>query len=365
MKIVALHQDRSACGTIRISQPANKIKSLGLAEVHVSGLGDREIDKAFDECDVVFMGRAASDTSLKFVMQLQKLGKKVVYDLDDNMFDISPMSPHYKQLGVMAMEMPDPNGGAPAPMWTHGVDDFDVSKNRIIRRDFINIIRQVDAVTVTTEPLAKVYRRFNDSVHVVPNSVDFCVWEKPDVKWGRDEIRIVYTGAANHQEDWMFIQPVLADLQKRYPKLVVVTVGMDWRYLKNDLDLERVEVHGWEDISAYPWMMKSLCGDIGIAPIEMTPFNDCRSSIKWIEYAAMKTAVVATDYGPYRRDVENGKTGLLVKTKEEWNKALTRLIEDEAYRRQLGANAYSHCKLKHNLDFVVDEWMKVFAEAVK
>jgi hypothetical protein len=136
--------------------------------------------------------------------------------------------------------------------------------------------------------------------------VDFSVWERPSVKWAKDEIRIIYTGAANHQEDWMFVQPVLADLQKRYKNLVVCTVGMDWRYLKNDLDLDRVEVHPWVDIDAYPWMMKSLCGDIGIAPIEMTSFNDCRSSIKWIEYAAMKTAVVASDFGPYKRVMENG-----------------------------------------------------------
>jgi hypothetical protein len=55
---------------------------------------------------------------------------------------------------------------------------------------------------------------------------------------------------------------------------------------------------------------------------------------------------------------------LLVKTQEQWNKSLTRLIENEAYRRELGENAYRHCKFKHNLDYVVDDWMKVFSETI-
>jgi glycosyltransferase involved in cell wall biosynthesis len=105
--------------------------------------------------------------------------------------------------------------------------------------------------------------------------------------------------------------------------------------------------------------MKSLCGDIGIAPISMVHFNDCRSSIKWVEYSALKVATVATDFGPYKRDMEHGKTGLLCKTQEDWNKALSFLIENETMRRQLGENAYNLCRYKFNLDFLVDEWMKV------
>ena len=366
LKITAFVQDRGACTGYRVGQPVNRIKTLGLAEVHVSGSGDRRIAEELDRSDVVFLSRAASDTSYKFVSELQRLGKKIVYDLDDNMFDISPMSPHYRELGVSPMEMSNPTGVAPLSMWTHGVDGFDVINNRIVRRDFINMVRKVDCVTVTTEPLANVYRRYNDNVYVIPNSVDFGVWHKPpDIEWNGTKVRLVYTGAANHLEDWMFVLPVLEDLQCRYPNLTIISVGMDWKFMQSKLDSSRVEAHGWVDFDAYPWMMKTLCADIAIAPIEMTTFNDCRSSIKWVEHSSMKTPVVATDFGPYKRDMEHGKTGMLVKTRDDWNKALSVLIENRNYRNELGENAYNHCKLNFNLDFMVDKWMNVFNAVLK
>ena len=146
---------------------------------------------------------------------------------------------------------------------------------------------------------------------------------------------------------------------------MIVLVGMDWRQMENKLDLDRVVFQPWVDFEAYPWMMKSLCADIGIAPVSFTSFNDCRSSIKWVEHSALKIATVASDYGPYKRDMVNGKTGLLCKTHADWNKALTMLIEKEDYRRKLADNAYRHCKFNFNLDFIVDKWMNVLEEVNK
>ena len=358
MRIAAFCQERSACTTIRIKNPIEKIGRLKLAEVHLIGRADPDTDKAIKGADVVFLGRAGGDSMVKMVETLKGHGKKVVYDLDDNMFNISPLSPHYKDFGIMPVEY-DTNG-VPGELWQHGGKGFDVYRNRQMRRAFIEIIRSVSCVTVTTEPLARVYRRMNDNVRVVPNAIDFGVWEKPPIRWERDEVRLLYTGAANHQEDWLFVSPVLVELQKAYPKLKIVLMGHDWKNIPNGLDYSRVETHGWIDIEAYPYCLKSLCCDIGIAPISKIDFNDCRSSIKWLEYSALKMATVATDYGPYKRDCSDGVNALLVETQAEWKAALSRLIEDEGRRKEMSSQAFKDCKRRFDLDYVVDEWCAAF-----
>jgi glycosyltransferase involved in cell wall biosynthesis len=359
LRICGYGQDRGACTQLRIVGPLNKVEKLRLADVEIVTAGDGQAQEKVEKSDVVLMGRAASEVVGVMIDTMHSFGKYVVYDLDDNMFGVGPFSPHYKDFGIMPVNMDHPDLGS-TPMWVDGVGNFDVKRNRKLRQSFINIVRKADCVTVSTPPLQKLYSRFHDNVVVMPNAIDFGLWKKPDATHNSGKVRVLYTGAANHREDWMFVKSVLEELQKKYDNWTLVLVGMDWHNYDATLDNSRVEYHGWADIDAYPFLMKSLFCDIGITPISESPFNDCRSSIKWLEYSALKMATVATNYGPYARDCKDGDNVLLVKEKGEWFGALSRLLEDEKTRKGLGERAYRSAKARFDLDHVVDQWMDVF-----
>jgi len=210
-----------------------------------------------------------------------------------------------------------------------------------------------------------VYGRFNDNVFITPNAIDFREWGGAIVKHPGKNVRVLYTGAANHQEDFLWVRKPLEELQQKHDNVTIVFVGTDWKHMGNDLDYNRVEVHAWVDIDAYPYLMKSLACHIGIAPISESSFNDCRSELKWMEYSALKMATVATNYGPYKRSMVDGKTGLLVMEQDEWLDALSTLVEKPRLRNMLGRNAYREVWRKHNLDFVVETWMSVFKTITK
>ena len=360
MRIAGFTNDNGACTSIRIRQPLTRIKSLGLADVDLIDTTGEDTPERCKKADVIVLGRAFSQGIVNIINQIHVWGGKVVFDLDDNFFDISPYSPHYKQLGIMPINL-DHSDGRSVKMWEDGVNGFSVKNNRQIRKDFVDVIRIVDCVTVTTEPLRKEYARFNDNVRVVPNAIDFDLWEKPPIRYEKEGVRLLYTGAANHQEDFMFIKDVLRGLQDKYPKLKIVFVGTNWKMLQNGLDYSRVETHPWVGIETYPYLMRQLCCDIGIAPISKTKFNDCRSALKWKEYSALKMATVATDHGPYARAIRHRETGWLADTKQEWFNALSLLIENPELRERTALNAYKEVKKKYNLDFVVDDWMGVFS----
>ena len=362
LKICGYGQDRGACTQLRIVQPLQKIEQLKLGSVEIITGAEGVNEQKVKGSDVVVMGRAASDIVRNMIDEMHRLGKYVVYDMDDNVFEVSPISPHYNDFGIMPVNIDHPELGM-APMWVDGQNNFDVARNRRLRESFIKVLRKTDAMTVTTEPLRKVYSRYHDNVNVVPNAIDFGIWRKLPVVHESGLIRVLYTGAANHREDWQFVKPVMEQLQKDYKNWTLVLVGMDWHNHESNLDKSRVEHHGWADIDAYPLLMRSLCCDIGIAPISKIDFNLCRSSIKWLEYSSLKMATVATDYGPYSRDCKDGDTALLVREKDEWYGALSKLLEDQEARKGLGERAYRSAKARFDLDNMVDVWMNVFNQS--
>lgn len=359
MKIAAFVQDRGACTNYRIAQPVYKIQSLGLADVYVIGNGDGNAQKEVLSSDIVFLGRAADEKALGLVRELKSFGKKVVFDLDDTMFDVSPFSPHYRHLGMMPVDFND-GKGKKIKGWQDGKDGFDVRWNRYVRKSFIGILREADCITVSTQPLKDVYGRFNDNVRIVRNSIDLKAWPKLEAERKDKQASVIYPAGSNHQEDWMFIRGVLEKVQGRVDGWNLILMGVDWAGQWGKLDPSRVQYVPWVDFEAYPWMMTLACPTVGIAPISEIAFNEGRSSIKWAEYAMAGAVTVATDFGPYRRDCENGKDAVLVKSREEWADALERMLRNPEERQRIVQNARAKVKSRFNLDFVVDEWMNVF-----
>lgn len=361
MKIAAFAQDRGACNGLRIRQPTEKIRKLGLAEAYCIGLADPKTDEVVKDADIVFVGRAGGPGALDMMKRLKGLGKKIVYDLDDSLFDISPFSPHYKDMGIMPVNM-DMDYGDRMEMWVDGRMGLDIKHNRNIRRCFIEILKSVDAVTVTTPTLVDLYKRFNDRVRMVPNAIDFDLWRWSGVRHDSGKVRVIYPAGSNHQEDWFMVRPVLEKLQVELPDWTLVLMGVDWPGQWGSLDPKRVETTPWVDFDSHPMAMALSCGDIGIAPITEVAFNDYRSSLKWYEYSAIGAATVASNFGPYRRDCTDGVDALLCKTKGEWKDALALLITDQGKRMELADNALKKVKRDFNLDFVVDKWISVFNE---
>ena len=66
-----------------------------------------------------------------------------------------------------------------------------------------------------------------------------------------------------------------------------------------------------------PGVLRDL--DVNLAPLAPSSrFNEAKSAIKWLEAALVETPTVATPTGPFREAIEDGGTGLLATTPDEW-----------------------------------------------
>ena len=88
--------------------------------------------------------------------------------------------------------------------------------------------------------------------------------------------------------------------------------------------------------------------DIGIAPLEDTPFNRSRSDIKVLEYAANGVVPVVQATGPYLLSVKQGRTGFFFNTPDELISTLDHLVSDAAARARVSASAREYVLRERN-----------------
>jgi glycosyltransferase involved in cell wall biosynthesis len=104
--------------------------------------------------------------------------------------------------------------------------------------------------------------------------------------------------------------------------------------------------------------------DIGVYPLTLDDWVTGKSGLKAIQYMAFGLPVVATDVGTTPRVVRDGKTGILVRTEEEWLEALERLVRDPALRRRLGEAGREDAVRKYSTRAVAADYRRVIASVM-
>src|SRR5512135_362351 len=161
MKILYFLRDNGACGYYRLALPLEKWgKQNGTQMGHwMRGDSKERLMEWIDYSDILVVPRMGEESFLKDVPIFKEMGKKIVIDHDDNMFKISPLSPHYEDSGTQ--EVIINWNGKKMPMWVDitkadqykGIEPapgiIDIQKNKQWQDDFKECLRQADMVTVT------------------------------------------------------------------------------------------------------------------------------------------------------------------------------------------------------------------------
>lgn len=261
----------------------------------------------------------------------RKLKKKIILDLDDNIFEVKPDQPAYE---VYAKGKP----------------------KRAIVAAFISM---VDALFVSTQPLADYYAKYIKNLYgqdmkifVLPNYNDISEFHFPIPEKEKDKIIIGWTGSITHFNDLKIVLPALERLMKEFPNLYIELSGglyhKDAIKLFANFDdkvLDRIHCgSGTESWFGYPELLSTYKWNIGIAPLTSDEFNRGKSHIKWMEYSTYAVPTIASRVYPYhmpilgQNTIVDGKTGFLCDEKE-WYYKLKKLILHPEIAEKIGQNA--------------------------
>jgi glycosyltransferase involved in cell wall biosynthesis len=149
-----------------------------------------------------------------------------------------------------------------------------------------------------------------------------------------------YSGSKTHQADFQEVYPAITRFLRTYPDAVLRVVGMFDLTEFPDLSSVRDRI---VSVSMLPYheMIADLGNcDVVIAPLAIgNPFCEAKSELKFFEAALLGRPCVASATSTYCSATAGGQFGFVVKTDEEWFSALSELYLSPQLRRKVAKDA--------------------------
>jgi glycosyltransferase involved in cell wall biosynthesis len=279
--------------------------------------------------DLIIMQRQYLPQVKEMINILQSHGKKIAYELDDDMWHIPPQNES-------------------RVFW----DDEKIAAAT-------EVIKSCDAVTTSTKPLAEVIREHNRNVFIIPNYIpDMQPLDKFD-----SIIRIGWSGSLSHSVDYNDdIIRALRDIKQKY-KGRVELVFCGW--IPEGL-VGHVTYYEPVPPMHYLFFLNELRLHIGIIPCAKMQFNECKSNLKFLEYSLTRTASIASAIYPYVNTITENM-GILIQngTYQEWYDSLDQLVSDSGLRNRLTDSAREYVRTNYLIQNKVGEIENTYSKILQ
>jgi glycosyltransferase involved in cell wall biosynthesis len=239
---------------------------------------------------------------------IKAIGAKIIYDLDDDLLAPHPSAPVERDLEE-------------------------------IRPKVRFLLREADAVIVSNPVLSVRLQRRVSNVAVWENALDEAL--VPTLTKAPRNACLGYFGTHSHLRDLMAIVNSLATSAPQgsgKPKLELCGISDDPRIVglvSHRFDVRRrpLQAH----YSGFHAMLAASRWTVGLAPLLPGEFNDAKSDIKVLDYAAAGIPVVVSDACAYRH---LDATIVLRAPIAEFGNAVFSLLHDEARRDEMTTAAH-------------------------
>lgn len=341
MKVFTLLSDKGGSGYYRVSEPARAARARGVDatsdfELAVVASRDRHglftIEEITQDLDVLVIQRPLPQVHYAIAVAAKRQGIPLVIDLDDDFHSV-----HQSNVAKSATN--------------HKVSPLENL------RWLAKTLALCDVITVSTPALLKYcnYNRYARGV-VVPNYVPEKILRIPArLPTGQ----VGWTGnVATHPEDLQEARGVLDLIDTR-----IAIVGYPYGVPEAlQVNQNRVEwTFEWLPKIPEYWRALNASMDVGIVPLENSPFNVAKSWLKGIEYAALGKPFIASPLPEYKKLVEESGAGVLASGSREWAQAARDLLADGDVYRKAGRDWASH----NTLELHVGEWISAWELALE
>ncbi|MBQ6570833.1 glycosyltransferase [Candidatus Saccharibacteria bacterium] len=287
-----------------------------------------EVEKVLDRIDLIIIERqtAKDNLLLDFIRLAHSRGKKVLFDLDDLIFD-------YRDLPTLMRATSSKN----IFYW--------LAYFFAIRR----IARRVDGFLATNDFLAKKLKRsFKKPVAVIPNSLNsdqLTVSAELLLKKSEKSTFTLgyFSGSPTHQRDFALILPTLLDFLSAHSDARLLIVGY-MRLPRSARSLLAAKRIIQKPPTDYLKLQKHIASaDLNLAPLVKSDFADCKSELKFFESAIVEVPTLASPTYAFRHAIKSGETGFLCSDAKAWRNTLELLYSDQKLRHSVAKKAKSYC----------------------
>jgi len=270
---------------------------------------------------VVVLRQTAKDrTVLDFMKKAQGRGIKVLFDLDDLIFD-------YLDLPTLMKTTNSKN----VFYWVGYVWG--------IRR----IAKKADGFITTNDFLGKMLTRtFNKPYAVIPNSLNeaqVTAAERLLKEKAHDGFIVGYfSGSPTHAKDFQMIEGQLIKFLNKYTDAKFLMVG----YMNLSEEMSELVKTGKVKILKlvnYMRLIELISGvDVNLAPLVLNDFTNSKSELKFFEAGVVETVTLASPSYAFEKAIVDGENGFLAQH-NEWLSKLEYLYENPKERVKMAKAA--------------------------
>ena len=300
--------------------------------------------------DLLYIHRSDPSTNIiDLIQNYHNLGKKVIYDIDDLIFDSSQIEK------INFLKQADP--------------DF---KKSFIQKtnDYLRIIKMSDLIITPTIFLSQyIKKKYHIPTKVLHNHLDRNslnqgknIYKEKQKKVLQNQITIGYfPGTKTHQNDFEIIHKSLTKILKENPKVKLKIVG--------DPSLAEVfkkfpkQIYTHKKVPYKKLMNLYEDIDINLAPLEVdNDFCESKSELKYFFAGACGIPTIASATNAFKYAIKNNQNGYLCKTENEWYKCLSVLIQNKNIRKKMGELAFKHTQSEYSPKYQSQQLVKILKE---
>ena len=310
----------------------------------------QSIDNLVDHLDVLVLVRVRYDSHVdRLVRQARLKGIPVLYDLDDNIFDLesTPLLVSSLQQGLSR----------------YGRIEKWVGVVGRIRES----LELVDGVITTTSFLrGQLQDTFDLPVWVVPNFLNHEQWDysatlRSQQLQPSDDAPVIgyFSGSASHNRDYQIAADGLRAVLDAYPKARLRIAG----YLDIPETLEayssRIDRLAFMDFLGLQRAIAEVT--LNLSPIQHNVFAHSKSELKYFEAAAAGVPTVASPAPVFTETISHGDNGYLADA-ASWPDVLLGALSDSEARKKVASRALGHVESHYTAQVMAPRIGQVFSQ---
>lgn len=334
----------------RITHLKDKLKILNIHFLNITNnLLNRFVPQNINNFELLYIHRSdPTPKVLNLIKNYHKQNKKVIYDIDDLIFDKNQI----KKISFLKKS------------------GLEFKKNFVKKtNDYLKIMKMCDLIITPTNFLSNyINKKFKIPTKVLRNHLDQKSLNKGkkiyySQKHQKNKKIIIgyFSGTKTHDKDFKIIQPSLKKLLSQYPNLNLKIVG----FLSTDSSLAKFksQIITHKKVP-YKKLMNLYEGvNINIAPSEVNnDFCESKSELKYFFAGACGIPTVASNTDAFKHAIKNGENGYLCKNSNDWFKYLNRLIQNKKERLVMGKKAFLQTKKEYSPNFQAKQLKKILKQ---
>lgn len=213
-------------------------------------------------------------------------------------------------------------------------------------RKFQATCQAADLILAGNEYLAMQSRKLSTKVQVVPTTVDTAAYETDAVK--ASAITLVWIGSSSTRRYLDMLTPVLDSLSQRRPNLMLKVIA-DFEFRLDGLKVENIQWSSEQEVA------ELTSSHIGIAPMINNGWTRGKCALKVIQYMAAGLPVVSDRCGANQEVILASETGYLADNENDWIEAITKLIDNEDLRTQMGVAGRARAQQLYDMKRVTSQ----------